>query len=114
MKCRGPARNSSRRFPAAGRSSCRASRACSKPASRWNRPGAGRKACEKRDQVVMAEFKPKTVYVIYIASTPEKVWEALTSSDFSRKYFWGLGIELEPKLGGSFALRAADGTAHVQ
>src|SRR3974377_1286930 len=62
----------------------------------------------------MAEFKPKTVYVTYIVSTPEKVWAALTSSCFSRKYFWGLGIELEPKLGGSFALRAADGTAHAQ
>jgi uncharacterized protein YndB with AHSA1/START domain len=62
----------------------------------------------------MAEFKPKTVYVTYIVSTPEKVWEALTSPEFTRKYFWGLGIELEPKLGGSFALRMPDGTAHVQ
>jgi uncharacterized protein YndB with AHSA1/START domain len=62
----------------------------------------------------MAEFKPKTVYVTYIVSTPEKVWQALTSAEFTRKYFWGLSIELEPKLGGSFALRAADGIAHAQ
>ena len=62
----------------------------------------------------MAEFKPNTVYVTYIVSTPEKVWEALTSPEFTRKYFWGLGIELEPKLGGSFALRGADGTVQVQ
>ena len=62
----------------------------------------------------MPEFKPKTVYVIYIAATPEKVWQALTASEFSRKYFWDLSIELEPKLGGSFALRAPDGTTHVQ
>ena len=61
-----------------------------------------------------ANFKPNTVYVTYIMSTPEKVWEALTSSEFTRKYFWGLGIELEPRLGGSFALRGADGTAQVQ
>jgi uncharacterized protein YndB with AHSA1/START domain len=61
----------------------------------------------------MPEFKPKTVYVIYIAATPAKVWEALTSSEFTRKYFWGLSIELESKLGGSFALRAPDGTTQV-
>ena len=37
-------------------------------------------------------FKPLTVYTIYIASTPEKVWEALTSAEFSRKYFfWQCG-----------------------
>jgi uncharacterized protein YndB with AHSA1/START domain len=62
----------------------------------------------------MPEFKPKTVYVTYIASTPEKVWEALTSSEFTRKYFWDRGIELEPKLGGKFALLLPDGTANVR
>ena len=32
-------------------------------------------------------FKPAIVYTIYIASTPEKVWQALTSAEFSREYF---------------------------
>jgi uncharacterized protein YndB with AHSA1/START domain len=59
-------------------------------------------------------FKPKTVYVTYIASTPEKVWQALTSSEFTRKYFWDRSIELEPKLGGAFALRLPDGAVNVQ
>jgi uncharacterized protein YndB with AHSA1/START domain len=26
----------------------------------------------------ITKFKPNTVYVIYIASTPEKIWQALT------------------------------------
>ena len=30
-------------------------------------------------------FMPKTVCIIYIASTPEKVWEALTSAEFTRQ-----------------------------
>ena len=64
--------------------------------------------------VDVGQFKPKTIYVIYIAATPEKVWEALTSSEFTKKYFWDLAIELEPKLGGSFALRLPDGTVNVQ
>ncbi|USK34939.1 SRPBCC family protein [Bacillus sp. F19] len=37
--------------------------------------------------------KPKFVYVTYIATTPEKLWEALTNSDFTEKYFFGSKIE---------------------
>jgi uncharacterized protein YndB with AHSA1/START domain len=62
----------------------------------------------------MPEFKPKTVYVTYIACTPEKVWAALTSSEFTKKYFWDRTIELEPKLGGRFALLMPDGTVNVR
>src|ERR1700753_3214011 len=47
-------------------------------------------------------FKPTTVYTIYIASTPEKVWQALTSAEFSTKYFLGNSVEVEPRIGGAF------------
>ena len=33
------------------------------------------------------------VYDTYIATTPEKLWEALTSSDFTEKYFFGSKIQ---------------------
>lgn len=59
------------------------------------------------------QFKPLTVYTIYIASTPERVWEALTSADFSRKYFSGFAVEMEPKLGGTFIVHAPDGSEHI-
>jgi uncharacterized protein YndB with AHSA1/START domain len=58
-------------------------------------------------------FKPMTVYTIYIASTPEKVWEALTSAEFSRKYFSGLAVEAELKVGGAFVVRTPDGSVHI-
>jgi uncharacterized protein YndB with AHSA1/START domain len=61
-----------------------------------------------------AAFKPKTVYVSYIAAAPEQVWQALTSSEFTRKYFWERDIEIEPKLGGAFALKLPDGTVNVR
>lgn len=61
----------------------------------------------------MPDFKPRTVYVTYIASTPEKVWQALTSSEFTRKYFWDRDIEIEPKLGGAFTLKLPDGKVNV-
>ena len=51
------------------------------------------------------QFKPLTVYTIYIASTPEKVWEALTTAEFSRKYFFGNAVEVAPRLGGAFIVR---------
>ena len=34
-----------------------------------------------------------TVYVTYIATTPEKLWAALTSSAFTRQYFFGRSVE---------------------
>jgi len=64
--------------------------------------------------VDISRFKPKTVYVIYIASPPENVWRALTSSEFTRKYFWERDVEIEPKPGGAFALRLPDGRVNVR
>src|SRR5258708_13697396 len=58
-------------------------------------------------------FRPAIVYTIYIASTPEKVWEALTTAEFSRKYFSGFAIEAELKVGGAFVARAPDGSVHI-
>src|SRR5712672_4729994 len=58
-------------------------------------------------------FKPAIVYTIYIASTPEKVWQALTTAEFSRKYFSALAVEAELKVGGAFVVRAPDGSVHI-
>ena len=59
------------------------------------------------------KFKPVTVYTIYVASTPEKVWEALTSAEFSRKYFFGNAVEVELKVGGAYIVRTPDGALHI-
>src|SRR3979411_1393771 len=58
-------------------------------------------------------FKPAIVYTIYIGSTPEKVWEALTTAEFSRKYFSGFAVEVDLKVGGAFVARAPDGSVHI-
>ncbi len=62
----------------------------------------------------LAQFKPVTVYVTYIASTPEKVWQALTDPAFSQQYFFGFAVAVEPKTGGRFALLYPDGRTHVR
>jgi uncharacterized protein YndB with AHSA1/START domain len=61
----------------------------------------------------VTDWKPKTVYVTYIAATPEKVWAALTSAEFTKQYFGGFAIEVEPKTGGAFAFRYPDGRVHI-
>ncbi len=61
----------------------------------------------------ISRYKPGIVYAIYIAASPEKVWEALTQAGFSRKYFGGLAVEVEEKVGGAFVLRAPDGSVHI-
>ena len=58
-------------------------------------------------------FKPATVYTIYIAATPERVWEALTSAEFSRKYFFGNAVEVDLKIGGAYIVRTPDGALHI-
>lgn len=63
--------------------------------------------------VDLAHFKPETVYTIYIAATPEKVWQALTSAEFSRQYFFGFAVEAELRAGGAFIVRAPDGSEHI-
>src|SRR5579863_10068361 len=58
-------------------------------------------------------FKPATIYTIYIAATPERVWEALTSAEFSRKCFFGNAVEVDLRVGGAYVLRTPDGSLHI-
>jgi len=60
------------------------------------------------------DFVPKTVYVIYIAASAEKVWAALTSAEFTRQYFFGHAVEIEPRVGGAFVMRTPDGRVHMK
>jgi uncharacterized protein YndB with AHSA1/START domain len=49
------------------------------------------------------------VYVTYIRSTPEKVWEALTSPAFTRKYWMGSWQDCAWTVGSSWKLMFSDG-----
>ena len=43
--------------------------------------------------------KPRFVYVTYINTTPEKLWDALTKPEFTRKYWFDTTVESEWKIG---------------
>ena len=59
----------------------------------------------------ISQFKPAIVYTIYIVSTPEKVWQALTSAEFSQKYFFRNAVEFDLRVGGVFFVHTPDGSA---
>ena len=48
--------------------------------------------------------KPKFVYVIYIASTPDKVFSALTDPELSARYWFGYEVTSEWNVGAAFSL----------
>jgi uncharacterized protein YndB with AHSA1/START domain len=48
--------------------------------------------------------KPEFVYVTYIETTPEQLWDALTSSEFTRRYWFNTEVRSDWKVGSPFAL----------
>jgi uncharacterized protein YndB with AHSA1/START domain len=47
-------------------------------------------------------------YTTYIATTPEKLWQALTKSEFTKQYFFGGEIVSDWQIGSSFKLIVND------
>lgn len=47
------------------------------------------------------------VYVSYIRTTPEKLWQALTDPEFTREYWFGMRAESEWKAGSPWRLVAS-------
>ena len=54
--------------------------------------------------------KPEFIYVTYIETTPEQLWEALTSSKFTRRYWFDTEVRSNWKVGSPFALVMGDKT----
>ena len=52
----------------------------------------------------------KFVYVTYIRTTAEKLWDALTLPEFTRAYWYGATQDSDWKEGASWSLRMPDGT----
>lgn len=48
--------------------------------------------------------KPEFVYTTYIETTPEKLWDALTSGEFTKRYWFNTEVRSDWKVGSPFAL----------
>ncbi len=53
------------------------------------------------------------VYVTYIKTTPEKLWKALTTTEFTKQYWFGTHMVTDWKEGSTISLEQADGTKNV-
>jgi len=53
--------------------------------------------------------KSQFVYVTYIRTTPEKLWQALTEPEFTRQYWMATTQESEWKAGTSWRISFSDG-----
>ena len=51
----------------------------------------------------------KFVYVTFIRTTPERLWNALTSPEFTKKYWFGMHCESQWKAGSPWQLKFPDG-----
>ena len=68
---------------------------------RWTRKFAARASdsllalrahLEKGANMATAE-KPSHVYVVFIETTPERIWDALTKSEFTEQYYFASTVE---------------------
>jgi uncharacterized protein YndB with AHSA1/START domain len=71
--------------------------------------GAVRRHAEEAD---MTTDKPTFVYVTYIQSTPERVWQALTDADLTADY-WGHSNVSDWQVGSEWVHRRVDGSGIV-
>jgi uncharacterized protein YndB with AHSA1/START domain len=53
--------------------------------------------------------KSSFVYVTYMRTTPEKLWAALTTPEFMKKYWFGMNIETDWRTGSPWKLVFPDG-----
>lgn len=56
---------------------------------------------------------PDVVYITYIRTTPQKVWDALTQSAFTKQFFFGRTVESDWKQGSPWRLIMPDGKTDV-
>jgi uncharacterized protein YndB with AHSA1/START domain len=76
--------------------------------SKYAQPWVGGMANLKHHLEAPAMSAPKHVYEIYIRTTPERLWQALTDSELVRRYYFGSVIESDFRPGSPLIYRQPD------
>ncbi|HZU77622.1 MAG TPA: SRPBCC domain-containing protein [Dehalococcoidia bacterium] len=58
-----------------------------------------------------AMAQPKQVYQVFIKASPERIWEAITTPEFTALYFYGAQVESDLRVGSPFVYHTADRAA---
>jgi uncharacterized protein YndB with AHSA1/START domain/DNA-binding transcriptional ArsR family regulator len=53
--------------------------------------------------------RPKQVFQVLIRTSPERLWDAITNPDVTRRYYHGTAIESDFRAGSPYVYRMADG-----
>jgi uncharacterized protein YndB with AHSA1/START domain len=53
--------------------------------------------------------RPAFVYQVSIRTTPERLWQALTDGDLTRRYYFGAAVEGDWRPGGAYRYARPDG-----
>jgi DNA-binding transcriptional ArsR family regulator/uncharacterized protein YndB with AHSA1/START domain len=67
--------------------------------------GVPMSATEAASSISVVETKPSHVLAIYIRTTRERLWEAITSSDYTREYFYASTVESDWRPGAEVVYR---------
>jgi uncharacterized protein YndB with AHSA1/START domain len=71
-----------------------------------------RAGLEKGAAMAMTD-KPSHVYVVYIKTTPERIWDALTQSEFTQQYYYASTVESDWTPGSEYVYEISGQTAIV-
>jgi len=55
--------------------------------------------------------RPKLVYRVFIKAPRERVWEAITTPEFTARYYYGCALRSDLEVGSAFTYMAPDGSA---
>jgi uncharacterized protein YndB with AHSA1/START domain/DNA-binding MarR family transcriptional regulator len=61
-----------------------------------------------------AEMKPRHVYHVFIRTTPERLWQALTDGDMTSRYFHSSRAESAWTTGSPYAFRSLEGAVEIE
>lgn len=76
---------------------------------KYSRPWVSALSALKHQLEDSMSERPRHFYEVYIRTTPEKLWDAITRPEQTEKYFYGTRFETELKPGAPFSLMLPDG-----
>jgi len=72
------------------------------------------KAALEGENAMTADARPKLVYQIIIKSPPERVWEAITTPEFTSRYYYGCALETGLTAGSPFTYHKPGGAPIIE
>jgi len=69
---------------------------------------------QQLEEAMSEHDTPMHLYEVYIRTTPQALWEAITRADFTRRYFYGSAVESTWKAGAPIVHKGPTGEAMLE